>query len=238
MEEEQKEEEIIHIKDQCGRLWVKNVKIRNSGESHGQLDVYIINPDGEKLRSVKELTSFILRTGYFEIDPEEVNFEKPDSMLGHQPTFPRTLHRNTKEFMQFIATKGSHVPNYMSRRSNRPRTTPNRPRTTPKSQNNNPPLKLEISTKDLKQCDICSYYADTFIIKKKQVLCDMCTLKTNQEKLLWYLSYYQAPPCLAMEFERIGRSTAMTLDEIRDFYTDEILRRAQEETPDCYDRPV
>ena len=235
MEEEQKEEEIIHIKDQCGRLWVKNVKIRNSGESHGQLDVYIINPDGEKLRSVKELTSFILRTGYFEIDPEEVNFEKPDSMLGHQPTFPRTLHRNTKEFIQFIATKGSHVPNYMSRRSNRPRTTPNRPRTTPKSQNNNPPLKLEISTKDLKQCDICSYYADTFIIKKKKVLCDMCTLKSNQEKLLWYLSYYQAPPCLAMEFERIGRSTAMTLDEIRDFYSDEILRRAQEETPGRYD---
>ena len=25
----------------------KNVKIRNSGESHGQRDVYIINPDGE-----------------------------------------------------------------------------------------------------------------------------------------------------------------------------------------------
>ena len=63
----------------------------------------------------------------------------------------------------------------------------------------------------------------------------MCTLKSNQEKLLWYLSYYQAPPCLAMEFERIGRSTAMTLDEIRDFYTDEILRRAQEETPGRYD---
>ena len=93
MEEEQKEEERIFIRDQCDRLWVKNVKIRNSGESLGQRDVYIINPQGGKLRSVKELTQYILETGYFEIDPREVNFEKPDSMLGYQPTLPRYTFR-------------------------------------------------------------------------------------------------------------------------------------------------
>ena len=93
MEEEQKEEERIFIRDQCDRLWVKNVKIRNSGESLGQRDVYIINPQGGKLRSVKELTEYILETGYFEIDPREVNFEKPDSMLGYQPTLPRYTFR-------------------------------------------------------------------------------------------------------------------------------------------------
>ena len=93
MEEEQKEEERIFIRDQCDRLWVKNVKIRNSGESLGQRDVYIINPQGGKLRSVKELTQYILQTGYFEIDPREVNFEKPDSMLGYQPTLPRYTFR-------------------------------------------------------------------------------------------------------------------------------------------------
>ena len=88
-EQQQKEEEFIYIKDQCGRMWTKNVKIRNSGESLGQRDVYIITPDGGKLRSVKELTQYILQTGYFEIDPREVNFEKPDSMLGYQPILPR-----------------------------------------------------------------------------------------------------------------------------------------------------
>ena len=93
MEEEQKEEERIFIRDQCDRLWVKNVKIRNSGESLGQRDVYIINPQGGKLRSIKELTQYILETGYFEIDPREVNFEKPDSMLGYQPTLPRYTFR-------------------------------------------------------------------------------------------------------------------------------------------------
>ena len=90
-EQQQKEEEFIYITDQCGRLWVKNVKIRNSGESIGTRDVYIITPapDGKKLRSTKELTAYILETGYFEIDPKKLNFEVPDSMLGYQPVLPR-----------------------------------------------------------------------------------------------------------------------------------------------------
>ena len=90
-EQQQKEEEFIYITDQCGRLWVKNVKIRNSGESIGTRDVYIITPapDGKKLRSTKELTEYILETGYFEIDPKKLNFEVPDSMLGYQPVLPR-----------------------------------------------------------------------------------------------------------------------------------------------------
>ena len=46
----------------------------------------------------------------------------------------------------------------------------------------------------------------------------MCILKTNQEKLLWYLNDNHAPPCLSMDFERIERSTAMTRDEITAFY--------------------
>ena len=248
MEEEQKEEERIFIRDQCDRLWVKNVKIRNSGESLGQRDVYIINPQGGKLRSVKELTQYILETGYFEIDPREVNFEKPDSMLGYQPTLPRytfriilifffnfftifcqfsffnhffffffrVLHHNTKQFMQFITTKGSFIPNYMTRRPNRTRNTQN----TQNSQNNNPPLTLSIfhqKLKNLKQCHICLYFADTFTTKKKKVFCDMCIIKSNQEKLLWYINH-NPPPCLSVDFDRIRRSTAMTDDEIKAFY--------------------
>ena len=123
--------------------------------------------------------------------------------------FFRNLHHNTKQFIQFITTKGTFVPNYMSRR-------PNRPKNTQNGQNNNSPLKLKVS--NLKKCHICLYYTDTFVIKNKKVFCEMCILKTNQEKLLWYLNDNHAPPCLSMDFERIERSTAMTRDEITAFY--------------------
>ena len=94
---------------------------------------------------------------------------------------------------------------------------PNRTRNTQSSQNNNPPLTLKLSTKNLKQCHICLYFADTFTTKKKKVFCDMCIIKSNQEKLLWYINH-NPPPCLSVDFDRIRRSTAMTDDEIKAFY--------------------
>ena len=81
------EELMAKYSDASGRLWVKNVKIRNSGVSWGRSDVYIINPDGDKLRSIKELTVYISTTGYFDIDPTEVNFEKK--------TAPKVFHKHT-----------------------------------------------------------------------------------------------------------------------------------------------
>ena len=138
-------EEFIYYLDLSGRRWVKNVKVRNSGESLGQLDVYIVTPTGTQMRSIKELTEYIGANGYFDIDPMIVNFEKPDSMLPSQPTDtePRILHKNTlgkihiqsrktrqnatkclqcriskiAAFIRFIESRGQEIPKYMFRRS-------------------------------------------------------------------------------------------------------------------------
>ena len=94
---------------------------------------------------------------------------------------------------------------------------PNRPKNTQNGQNNNSPLKLKVS--NLKKCHICLYYSDTFVIKNKKVFCEMCILKTNQEKLLWYLKNNAgAPPVLDFEFKSIMKSTSMTKDEVKAFY--------------------
>ena len=133
-------EEFTYYFDLSGRRWVKNVKVRNSGESLGHLDVYIITPNGTKMRSIKELTEYIGANGYFDIDPMVVNFEKPDSMLPSQPTDtePQILHKNTlgkiqsrktrqnatkcriskiAAFIRFIESRGKEMPKYMFRKS-------------------------------------------------------------------------------------------------------------------------
>ena len=124
--------------------------------------------------------------------------------------FFRNLHHNTKQFIQFISTNGSYVPNYMTRRPNRPRNT----QTTQNTENNNPPIIMK-----LKKCHICDFYTYDFVIKKNKVFCQMCTFKTNQEKLLWYLKNNAgAPPVLDFEFKSIMKSTSMTKDEVKAFY--------------------
>jgi len=230
----QPEETFDTWEDSSGRTWTKNVKIRNSGASQGQRDVYIITPADEngsniKLRSVRELTVYVKERGCYDIDPTIVNFEKPDSILGYDPSLrPRKRHHNTKELIKFIESEGTYVPRYMSRK-------PNRNKKLGKDPSG---LKLTISTKDLKPCHICYWLEppqNREIIKKK-IYCTMCTLKTNLEKLLWYLDdNNDAPPVLPSEFERIMRSTSMSAKEISDFYTDERMKRAQVENPDDFE---
>ena len=97
------EEKIEPFSDGSGRRWTKITRARKSGKSAQERDVYITTPCGKRLRSFKNLTLYLQRKGWYDINPKKINFQK--SQIGTQ----KECHQ-TKEFIKFIESKGQHIP--------------------------------------------------------------------------------------------------------------------------------
>ena len=57
--------------------WVRVIRIRQTGSTTGTRDMYINAPNGQKLRSTHDLAKYIKQYNYYDVNPREVNFEKP-----------------------------------------------------------------------------------------------------------------------------------------------------------------
>ena len=97
--------------------WSKVEKVRMGGGTRGDHDVYIINPDGQKLRSTRELVKYLIdhRHHLSNIDPSKVNFEQENAKALTNPKRTKVA-RSTKELKIFVESGGTKLPSFMVRK--------------------------------------------------------------------------------------------------------------------------
>ncbi len=114
-------EQCTIIPSQCGD-WVKIIRFRQTGAPRKQPDVYLITPNGEKLRSNIELASYIRVHDLFaKLDPVKINLNVPDDE-GRRVVLFNKLSGHTKKFIAWFNSNGT-IPLIGKKAKEKPRLT-------------------------------------------------------------------------------------------------------------------
>jgi len=198
-----------------GEMWCKIVRNRQTGSTAGSEDMYLVSPDGRRLRSTHDLAKYILSYNLFDqLNPYEVNFEKPlDNHVNS--TDVQTFSKNTMEFIQWYESAGKTLPSFMTRIPLRP--TKERRPSKKKSGN----LKLRFNTKKIKmnKCGNCGFWEDLEKQPNGENLCRDCRLgPLNPYRVLQgYLDRCAILP-LQADFFRLQKQTRLSELEISQWF--------------------
>ena len=181
--------------------WRKIRRIRQSGQTIGRPDLYVVTPEGTRLRSCVELCNYISALNYFDsIDPLVVNFEIPRDDGSTVPSKQR------KEFIEFVQTKGAYLPSFLARKQKEP------------------PVKMRIkmsenSLRRCKKCSFVSYNATDFVRQPENGsdLCQECLCPDPYETLNRYFLLHRALP-QNYELNRLKIQTGLEEKAITEFY--------------------
>ena len=172
--------------------WRRVIRIRQSGKTAGQIDLYLMSPVGTKLRSTHDLAKFVQEYDYFErIDPYEVNFEKPP--------YKEPLSANSRAFIKWVESKGKTKPSFMKRSSKKS-------------------LKTATTRYKAVKCDNCQLRLEDIGAN----LCNDCILGADEplRVLQSYMDRFGVLP-LPEDHNRLRKQTKLSAKEIDEWFTEQ-----------------
>lgn len=190
-------------------LWVRVIRVRQTGSTTSKRDIYINAPCGQKLRSTHDLAKYIRQWSCYDVNPREVNFEMP-LRPGEEP---RKLRSHTNELIKFVETKGKYTPAFMLPRQ-------------PKNNNaNSQPLKTKANIINVaSQCYKCNWYDDTIKLEKisKKKLCEGCILCLQGKREEHLQNVFKEMPYLPTKnsCQRLELQTELTKEQISSWFLD------------------